>query len=411
MQIFLLIARRYLYTAKKRKIIHFVGLIAWISMSISTTAIILSTGVYNGLESLILEMIKSIDSDIKIGSKAGKKFKEEQEIITTLKKLQGISSISAILEDYVIVTNGENVSLAYLQGSKNYGIQKKNISKFTLNKIDNCNQTEKTLTRIGAGLANALSIKYIGQSIMVMYPKKTTRKKFNLIEKPYNIKFVNIEGIFSIDKQQDEKYILTSLLFAQILMEANNTITSINIDLVPGANLSYIKAEIIKTLNNNDFYVKTIDEEQKTLIQAIKLEKICTKVVFFAIMLIAAMNIFFTLSMLILIKRKDLYILYILGATKKTIYKIFLTTGMIIALRGIVIGSFFAYTLGLIQQKYGLISLGAIIGDTDSYPIKMHFLDFAHIWLITIFITLLASWVPLTICLKQWTKRLDTQMK
>lgn len=411
MQTFLLIARRYLYTAKKRKIIHFVGLIAWISMSISTTAIILSTGVYNGLESLILEMIKSIDSDIKIGSKVGKKFKQEKEIITRLENLQGISAISAILEDYVIVANGEKLSLGYLQGSKNYGVQKRNISKFTLNKIANYNQTEKTLTRIGAGIANSLCIKYIGQSIIVMYPKKTNRKKFNLIEKPYNIKSINIEGIFSIDKQQDEKYILTSLLFAQTLMEANDTITSINIDLVPGTSLQYIKTEIIKILNNNNFYVKTIDEEQKTLIQAIKLEKICTKIVFFAIMLIAAINIFFTLSMLILIKRKDLYILYTLGATKKTIYKIFLTTGMIIALRGIIIGSFLAYTLGLIQQKYGLISLGAIIGDTDSYPIKMHFLDFAHIWLITILITLLASWAPLTICLKKWVGKPGIQIK
>ena len=245
----------------------------------------------------------------------------------------------------------------------------------------------------------------MGESIRVLYPTTQNSKKFNLIQKPYNSRSVEIVEIFSIDKEHDDKYIFTSLFFAQNLMNKTGVISSINIDLSYGKNIADAQKQIKKTLADNTLSIKTVDEKQNTLLKAIKLEKTCTKVVFLVIMLIAAINIFFTLSMLILIKREDLHTLYILGATKNTILKIFMTTASIISLRGAVIGSILAYLLYIVQQRFEIISLGAVIGNTEAYPIKLHLQDFFYTSLAVIFTTALAAWAPLGLYLKNWPYR------
>ena len=96
---------------------------------------------------------------------------------------------------------------------------------------------------------------------------------------------------------------------------------------------------------------------------------------FFLIIAIASINIYFSLTMLVIDKKKDIATLHALGASKKVIRWVFLSVGMIIAFTGASLG----LTLGLIisglQQEYGFISMGMQSALMTAYPVIISISD------------------------------------
>lgn len=388
------IAKKYLHTSKKRKIIHLMSIVAFVGIVVSTTSLLLSNGVYNGLEGLIMDVLKSIDYDIKISLAKGKNFSSNKELLQRIQKIDGVESVAEVMETNVMLINGTNSTVACLRGVHNYGDTKTDrIQKHLL--VGKYEQENKDKAIIGSGIAYLLGINYHDQLIEIRHLNRLDKRFFMPLSKPYNSKNISISGIFSIDKQNDEKFIISSLEFAQALTKSYDRISSIEVNIAPNTKTIISVQKAIKhILADDNFQVKTIDEQQATLMQAIRIEKLCTRFTFIILMLIAALNIFFALGILTIIKKKDIYTLYTLGATRDTIAKIFITLGLILSIRGAAIGSILAYTLAWVQQRYGIVSLGASIASVDAYPVDMHWSDFFYTVISVISITLLASWLP-----------------
>ena len=117
-------------------------------------------------------------------------------------------------------------------------------------------------------------------------------------------------------------------------------------------------------------------------------------IIFSFILAIASFNIFFSLTMLAIDKKKDIAILSSIGANKKLIKSIFLTEGAIISFLGAFLGLFLGLVICLIQQNFGIVSMGMQTAVIDAYPVKMQFPDFLYTGLSIITITLLASYRP-----------------
>ena len=83
--------------------------------------------------------------------------------------------------------------------------------------------------------------------------------------------------------------------------------------------------------------------------------------------------------MLIIDKRADVVTLRNLGANDETIKRIFLFEGCLISFMGALVGVVLGVVLCLVQQEFGLISLGS--GDSagafviDAYPVSVHIGD------------------------------------
>ena len=124
------------------------------------------------------------------------------------------------------------------------------------------------------------------------------------------------------------------------------------------------------------------------------MEKLFVFFTFNFILLISSINIFFSLSMLVIDKKKDIAILSAMGATPLLIRNIFLAEGAIVAF----IGAGTGLTLGLlvcwVQQTFGLISMGMATALVDAYPVKMQLTDFLFTGIAIILITLLVSIRP-----------------
>jgi lipoprotein-releasing system permease protein len=103
-----------------------------------------------------------------------------------------------------------------------------------------------------------------------------------------------------------------------------------------------------------------------------------------------------SLSMLIIDKRKDISVLYSLGAGKRLIRRIFYTEGLLISLSGGMLGLFLGGILALLQQEFGLIRLGGGEGTyiVDAYPVQVQLIDFLLVFATVVLIGLTTAWYP-----------------
>ena len=96
-------------------------------------------------------------------------------------------------------------------------------------------------------------------------------------------------------------------------------------------------------------------------------------------------------------KKKDIEVLYSMGARVRTVKGIFLKEGTMIATSGAILGLAIGYGICWLQQSFGLVSMGMASAVVTAYPVKMILSDFLFTLLIIFVITIAASWRPATL--------------
>ena len=125
----------------------------------------------------------------------------------------------------------------------------------------------------------------------------------------------------------------------------------------------------------DDFNALTGDELHADLFKFMKWEKLIVFLTFSLIIAIASINIYFSLTMLAIYKKKDIAILSALGAPFRMIRNIFLYEGMIIAFTGAGLGLLLGLSIASLQQKYGFITMGMQSALMNAYPVEINPLD------------------------------------
>ena len=171
------------------------------------------------------------------------------------------------------------------------------------------------------------------------------------------------------------------------------TVTALNIGLAADAPRSAKRQ--IRQLLGPDFQVLDRYEQQEDFFRIFKIEKLLTILLLAFILLIACFNIISSLSMLIIDKKKDILTLRNLGADTATIRRIFLLEGWLISSLGAIIGLVIGLVLCLIQQHFGLITLGSGTEYVVSvYPVEVQAIDILIIGVTVILVGFVCAWQP-----------------
>ena len=132
----------------------------------------------------------------------------------------------------------------------------------------------------------------------------------------------------------------------------------------------------------------------KNLFSALKLEKIVMFIILTLIILVAAFNIVGTLIMVVIEKTRDIAILKSMGATRRSIMKIFMIEGLVIGLVGTLLGLLGGYLLCKLLATYQFIELPRDVYYISTLPVKMEPLDVTLIALAAVVISLVATVYP-----------------
>ena len=366
-----------------------------VGVAISTMALVAVMSVFNGLEDLIRGLFSSFDSELQVTPVAGKSFVATEDWLTAIQEVEGVEVITEVIEDNALLEYRGNQHIARVKGVSDNYFEHERFSKGYFWGDTTLGTGMRPGAILGRGVAFALSVNLddINSVLNIYYPKAPKSAASLDPNQLYASGQVEPRGFFSIEQGVDNEYILVPLDFFKDLLGYGQKRTALELKVSPEYSISTVQKAVQAHLGA-DFAVKNADEQHATLIRTVKLEKLFVFLTLTFILALASFNIFFSLSMLAIEKKKDLAVLKSMGAKNSLIRGIFLKQGALIAFSGAFLGLILGLLLVGAQAEFGLISLGIASGVVDAYPVRIHWPDLGWISLAVVTITLLASWRP-----------------
>jgi lipoprotein-releasing system permease protein len=364
-------------------------------VAVGTVALVVVMSVFNGLEDLIRSLFASFDAELKIEPAQGKSFLAPREWLAELESIEGVAVLTEVIEDNVLYEHADNQLVAKIKGVSDNFLDQGRFSKgyFWGDTTLGTDLRPGAILGRGVGFFLSVNLNEINSRIKVFYPKAPRSAASIDPNQLYTSAQLEPRAFFSIEQQFDDSYIIAPLNFTRDLLNYGEKRTALEVKVKEGHSIESVQKRL-KSHLGSDFLVKNADEQHAGLIRTVKLEKLFVFLTLTFILAIASFNIFFSLSMLAIEKKKDIAVLKAMGARDGMIRKIFLKQGAMIALSGAVIGLVLGYVTVLAQETFGLVSLGISSAVVDAYPVRIVWSDFLWISIAVISITLLASWRP-----------------
>ena len=387
------IAKRYFIAKKSQNVINIITKIAITGVAIGTMALIVVLSAFNGIEDLVLSLFNSFDPQIRITVKEGKTFDASSSVFYDIKKMDGIAHFTEVLEENVLLKYKDKQTISIIKGVSSEFIPMNRMDTMITDGEFVLNYDSVDYTVLGQGIAYNLGVNLLNytEPIQVYAPKRSKKTSMNPEDAFKNLSILP-SGTFSIQHDFDSKYIIVPLTFARELLDYSNQVTAVEISLTQNTNTKEILNKIQSLLGEN-FEVKDRYQQHDFLYKIMKSEKWAVFLILSFILIIATFNVIGSLTMLIIDKKKDLKILWNMGASTSLIRKIFFIEGLFISLSGAVIGLVAGLLVCLAQIHFKIITLqGSFV--MEAYPIKLEVTDFVLVLLTVFIIGAFAAWLP-----------------
>ena len=396
MNVPLIIARRYFRSKNKRNIITIISNISMVGVAVGTMALIIVLSVFNGLEDLVRTLYGKSDPNLVISATKGKAFAVDAVLLRRLQATPGVALLTEVIEDNALLQYHDRQMVVKMRGISDNYFGHSNLDASIREGDHRLRRDSLEYALIGAGVQHELSITLDNRlaPLRMLYPRNTGRKTLSLNpDKAFNQQNILAGGVFLIEQHMDDSYLFVPLGFAQRLLGYGNRRTALFVRVGESFEVGEVKDVLREALGPN-FKVLDSDEQHVSLLKAIKVEKLFVFITFAFILLIASLNIFFSLSMLVIDKKKDIAVLLAMGATETTVRRTFLFVGAIVALVGATTGLVLGVAICWVQQTFHVVSMGMATSVVDSYPVKMQASDIAFICIAIVLITLAVSIRP-----------------
>jgi lipoprotein-releasing system permease protein len=243
---------------------------------------------------------------------------------------------------------------------------------------------------IGKEMSRAIGAR-VGDTLKVLYPMgRLTPMGMTASQMTFRVAAIFESGLWDIDANWTYVHIdAARRLFSY--PEGSALVLQFKIDDLENAEAI---AENIRARAGNGFITTTWIELNKPLFSALKLEKLVLFLTIGLIVFVASLNIVTTLIMMVLEKQRDIAILTAMGATEKTIQRVFMLQGLIIGLIGTLIGDILGIGISWILDTYKLLKLEAEVYSIPYVPFHVRGWDAVLISVTALVISYLATIYP-----------------
>ncbi len=389
------IARRYLISKKSHNIINLISGISMVGVAVGTAALIIVLSVFNGFESVVKSLFSVFDPDIEITIIQGKTFHNNQVNEDQIRSLPGVISYTEVVEENALLYYKKQQYLATIKGVDSLYQHNSPLDSLLVTGEMTLQDDSLDFAVPGYGIAYFLDIDMNApDNLISVYIPKRKGNITGLPQESFYSELIQPIGIFSVQQDFDDKYMLVPLRFARRLLDYSDEVTSIEIRLAKGADSESIQQKIA-TMVGPEFRVQNRFQQQEVLYKIMKTEKWAVFLILTFILIVASFNVVGSLTMLILDKQKDIGILRSLGARDATIKQIFFLEGLLITLTGAIAGLILGLLVCFVQLKFGLVKLqggGSFI--MDAYPVEMMLTDFLYVFITIALIGSASAWLP-----------------
>jgi lipoprotein-releasing system permease protein len=390
-----LFAWRYFKAKKTTNAINVISWISIVAIIIGTASLILVLSVFNGFEGLVKSLYSSFYPDIKVSPLSGKEITLTPEQLQKLRSVKGIKNISLVVEEKALLKNGDYQSIISLKGVDENFTAVTSVRDHMVKGDFNTGTVDNAFLVLGAGIENAVGVQ-TDRNLMPLAIYLPRKGEVSLSDpfKSLSVDTINTSGTFLIQQDFDNKYAITNLAFVKKMLDIGpDSYGAAEISIHPNANIEKTQ-EAVRAVLGKGYLVQNRFEQNASLYSVMQVEKWMIYAILSLILVVAAFNMIGALTMLVLEKKQDISVLHALGADRSFIQKIFLNSGILLAVIGGAAGMFLAFLIGTAQTKFHLVPLEGNTFMVDYFPVKMVYSDFLLVSFTVLVIALIASWIP-----------------
>ena len=399
----LFIARRYLFSRKKKTVINVISWISLIGIAAGTTALIVVLSVYNGIGQLTQTLFNVFDPELIVEPAEGKTFHTSTIPYDALCHTPGVQAVSQMVEENAWITHKHNEAIVLLRGvdehygrmtgldtllyEGNYYLKDENTS-YLSDDPDTEPSIPTAYLLFGSEVWYNLGLNSYTNSAVAVHIPRRGKSLGMTMEDAFNSGLAFVAGNFYIQQDIDSRYVVGDIDFVRTLMDyAPDEVTALAIDAEEGA-IERVKQSLQQQLGPA-FTVKDRMEQQPLYYKVFKSERLGVFLVLSLIVLVATLNLIASLSLLIIDKRKDIGTLRAIGMDTADIRRTFRYEGVMISLVGVVAGLLLGFIICFVQQQFGIVKMGNNFV-TDAFPVAMRAVDFVATFAMVTVLSLLA---------------------
>jgi lipoprotein-releasing system permease protein len=389
----LFVAGRYLRARRKEKVISVITVIAVIGVAAGVVALIISLAVNNGFQSTLQRNMLAATAHVNILDKdPGVGINDWRNLVEKLRYAPHVVAAAPVLYDQVIFSGSLGRKLILLKGIDVQGELAtsdtlKRLKSGSLDRLKDSSGLPGLI--IGSKLAQDGGL-MLNSVVTVIDPQGTLTPSGTV---PHSMRF-RVAGIFETDFfDVDDTWAYASLGAVQRLGSTGDVVNSIEIRLDNPDLAPEMAGEALRIAGPH-FSSLTWEEQNAQLFHALKLERVVTFITIGLIEVVGALNIFITLTMIVLTKYKDIAVLMSMGARRGQVRRIFVMQGAMIGVIGIAVGLVVGYTFCYFAGQYHWIPLDESVYALSYVPFEARVLDGFWITAAALGVSLLATLYP-----------------
>ena len=396
MKIEALIAVRYLFARKHRSVVN---IISWISLGgllVSSAALIIVLSVYNGIGNITKDLFGTFDPALVIEPAEGKTFHTSDLDIAALAATDGIEDLSQIVGETAWITYRDRQAIVRLRGVDDHYRQLSRLDTL----INEGSYTLRSRQSGATGLICGGEVFYemgmhlpASQPVAVHIPRRGTTALGFSLDEAFNIGYAYPTAYFFIQQDIDRQYVVTDIDFVRSLMNyAPDECTALALLLDEGASPEQLKKEVAALLPSS-LVVKDRYDQQPLYYKIFRTERLGIYLILSLIVLISTLSLVASLTLLILSKHDDVFVMKSMGMTAARLRRAFRTEGLLICAVATVAGLALGFVVCFLQQHFGIVKMGDGNFVVDSFPVAMRAADFFYTFLLVMTISSLAVWL------------------
>jgi len=365
------ISGRYL-KAKQQTFISLITLLSIAGVTVGVMALIIVIAVMAGFEKDLKSRILGVESHI-ILMRHGGDFTDHRRVLSDIEAVPGVEAATPFVYSQTMLRSAGGLSGGVIRGidpdTADRVIQ--NLEPEALARLANLKDSDGPGGVIlGKGLAGNMGV-ITGDSVYVISPRGMLSPMGHLPA----MKRFRVAGLFESGMYEyDSSLAYMHLEDAQGLLRMDDAVTGIEIRVTDVYKADKLADRIAAGLGF-PYWTKDWMEMNHNLFSALKLEKTVMFIILALIILVAAFNIASSLIMMVMEKTRDIAILKAMGATDKSIRRIFVYKGMTIGAIGTVLGVLFGFILCMLLKQYKFIELPADVYYITTLPVQLEALD------------------------------------
>jgi len=338
-----MVAKRYLLPGKGEGFIFLVAGISLFAVMLGVAALIIVMSVMNGFRAELFDKVVGLNGHAAVQGYGGR-LPDWRRIVEQARGTPGVTSATPLIEQPLMASYEGRVEGVLLRGMQREDILNNptlrgNVLAGSLQAL----QPGAEKVAIGSQLARSIGAS-VGGSISLISPQGRTTP-FGTVPRivSYEVGAIFEVGVYDYDKV----YVLMPLQDAQTLLMLDDEVGVIEVQTVDADKVGEILAPLTTALGGQAV-ISDWRSTNSAVFEALSVERVAMFVILSLIILVAVFNILSSLIMLVRAKTRDIAILRTMGASRRSLLKIFVTVGVIIG----GLGTFAGLLLGAIALYF-----------------------------------------------------------